>query len=99
MQGYLIVCEHDEALSVAKAESGIEKTIDDYTLSSVLAGTKGRIALLGRGEDGSAITDYLTVLKESFCQKSDICTLLKIAPNRQLLLSLYIAALTRLTDF
>ena len=58
MKDYLIVCKYDEALSLAKAESGIAKTIDGYILSSAF-GTKGRIALIGLGEDGSAITDYL----------------------------------------
>ena len=195
MKDYLIACEHDEMLSVAKAESGIAKTIDGYILSSAF-GTKGRIALIGLGEDGSVITDYLyeklpkiefmldsfslldecrsmdlvrkegeviykneplklviiagkiensdhidsifeaiklskfflcdeiygffiidedvkncliqhewpeinitTVSKESVCQKSETCTLLKIAPTGQLLLHLYIAALTSIDGF
>lgn len=195
MKDYLIVCEHDKALSLAKAESGIAKTIDGYILSSAF-GTKGRIALIGLGEDGSAITDYLyerlskiefmldsfslldecrsmdlvrkegeviykneplkliivvgkiensdhidsifeviklskffscneiyglfivneyvkhsffqykwpeinitTVLEKSVCQKSETCTLLRIAPTGQLLLHLYIAALTSIDGF
>lgn len=58
MKDYLIVCEHDEVISLANAESGIAKTIDGYILSSAF-GTKGRIALIGLGEDGSVITNYL----------------------------------------
>ena len=195
MKDYLIACEHDEMLSVAKAESSIAKTIDDYIFSSAF-GTKGRIALIGLGEDGSAITDYLyeklskiefmfdsfslldekrsmtlvrnegeeiykneplklviiagkiensdhidsifeaiklskfflcdeiygffiidedvkccliqderpeinitTVLEKTVCQKSETCTLLRIAPTGQLLLRLYIAALTSIDGF
>ena len=183
-------------LSVVKAESGITKTIDDYILYFALTGNQGRIALIGLGENGSVITDYLyeklpkieymlnsfslldenrsmglvrkegeviykneplklvivagkiensehiysifevikllnffscdeiygffiideevaccliqdewpeinitTVSKESVCQKSEACTLLKIAPNGQLLLRLYIAALTSIDRF
>lgn len=46
-------------LSVVKAESGITKTIDDYILYFALTGNQGRIALIGLGENGSVITDYL----------------------------------------
>ena len=53
MRDYLIVCEHDEMLSVDKAESGIAKTIDDYILYSALTGTKGRIALIGLERTGA----------------------------------------------
>ena len=196
MEDYLIVCEHDEMLSVLKAESGIEKTIDDYILYSALSGNQGRIALIGLGEVGSVITDYLyeklpkleymldsfslldeyrsmdlvrkegegiykaeplklviiagkiensdhidsifeaiklsksflcdeiygffiidedvegcliqdewpeinitTVSEKSVCQKSETCTLLKIAPTGQLLLRLYIVALASIDEF
>lgn len=195
MKDYIIVCEHDESLSLDKAESDIAKTIDGYILSSAF-GTKGRIALIGLGEDGSAITDYLyerlskiefmldsfslldecrsmdivrkegegiykneplklviiagkiensdhidsifeaiklskfflcdeiygffiisedvkhcliqkewpeinitTVSEKSVCQKSETCTLFKVAPTGQLLLHLYIAALTSIDGF
>ena len=40
-----------------------------------------------------------TVSKESVCQRSETCTLLKIAPNGQPLLRLYIAALTSIDGF
>lgn len=43
--------------------------------------------------------NIITVLKESVCQKSETCPLLKIAPNGQLLLRLYLAALTSIDRF